>query len=137
SRTPGYTLGDLDAQLSALKITAEGLVALMDEHGLGDLDALVTEIYNRSEEAIRAVIRQIPDGVYTGEIWMDNAFPDPLAKGTVESRPPLVIRTAVTIHDSDITIDYTGSSPQVPGSINSVWTFTLAYTVYTVRVMMV
>jgi N-methylhydantoinase B len=137
-RTPGHTLGDLDAQLSALRIIEQRILELLDEQHLEDLEALRAEIYSRSEEAIRAVIEQIPDGVYEGEILVDSTFPDPLAKGVVDqSRPPLFIRTKVTIAGSDMTVDYTGSSPQVAASINSIWTFTLAYTAYAVRLMTV
>ena len=133
SRTPGYTLGDLNAQLSALHVIEQRLQELLDEQGMDDLDALVDEIYGRSEAAIRAVLQEIPDGVYTHEVLIDNRFPDPLTSGKVEQGPPLVLRASVTISNSDITVDYTGSSPQVRGSVNSGWTGTQAYSGYGIR----
>ncbi len=136
-RTPGYTLGDLDAQFSALHIMEQRVLALLDEQELDDLDKLVPEIYGRSEAAIRAVIDEIPDGTYTYELWIDNGFTDPLAPRHIKDRPPLLIHAAVTIAGSDITVDYSESSPQIAGGFNSGWTFTQAYTGYGVRLMTV
>lgn len=136
-RTPGYTLGDLDAQLSALHTMEQRVLALLDEQGMDDLDELVPEIYGRSEAAMRAVISEIPDGTYTNELWIDNRFPDPLVREQVQDRPPLLIHAKVTVAGSDITVDYSESSPQVAGSVNSGWTFTQAYTGYGVRLMTV
>ena len=137
SRTPGYTLGDLDAQLSALHIMEQRVKELLDEHEMDDLDGLVPEIYGRSEAAIRAVLREIPDGVYTYDLKIDNRFPDPLTPGQAEDRPPLVLRASVTIIGSDIIVDYSGSSPQVSGGVNSGWTGTQAYTGYGIRLITV
>ena len=137
SRTPKYTLGDLDAQFASLKIMERRLQELMEEQNLNDLDELVMEIYGRSELAMRAVIDEIPDGRYTSSLLIDNNFPDPLTMEVEPDRQPLEMRTAVTIDGPDITVDYSGSSPQVRGGINSGWTFTQAYTGYGVRFMMV
>lgn len=135
SRLPDLTLGDLEAQLAAIRRTTTRLSEVMDEYGMDDLDELVHAIYARSEAAMRDAIRAIPDGRYVGEVWSDS-FPDPLGDGT-PARDPLLIRATVTVDGSDLSIDYAGSSPERPGSFNSVWTFTTAYSLYAVRLILV
>jgi N-methylhydantoinase B len=135
SRLPDLTIGDLEAQLAAIRRTTTRLLEVMDEYRLADLEELVDEIYVRSESAMRDAIRAIPDGRYVGEVWSDN-FPDPLGANSLANEP-ILIRATVTVDGSDLTIDYAGSSPQRPGSFNSVWTFTTAYSLYALRVVLV
>lgn len=135
SRLPDFTLGDLEAQLAAIQRSTTRLLEVMDEHGLDTLDDLVQAIYTRSEGAMRQAICALPDGQYTGEVWSDH-FPDPLARGE-QAQQPILIRATVTIRGSDMTIDFAGSSAQRPGSFNSVWTFTTAYSLYAVRLILV
>ena len=63
-RTPELTVGDLWAQLTALDLMERRLLALMEEYRLDTLTTLAGEIQGRSEVAMRAAIRAVPDGVY-------------------------------------------------------------------------
>ncbi|HZQ08599.1 MAG TPA: hydantoinase B/oxoprolinase family protein [Anaerolineae bacterium] len=135
SRMPDKTIGDLESQLAALQRTEIRLLEVMDEYGLDDLDELVAAIYERSEGAMREAIEKIPDGEFRGELWSDG-FPDPVMKGQ-QTQEPILLRATVTVKGSNMTVDYTGSSPQRPGSFNSVWTFTSAYALYGLRMMLV
>ncbi|MFN8455966.1 MAG: hydantoinase B/oxoprolinase family protein [Anaerolineae bacterium] len=135
SRIPDKTIGDLESQLAALDRTTSRLLEVMEEYDLDDLNELVEAIYTRSEAAIREAIQAIPNGSYVGELWLDS-FPDPLAKEQ-HSQAPLLLRATVTVSGSNLTIDYTGSSPQQPGPFNSIWTFTTAYAMYGMRMALV
>lgn len=137
SRLPHLTLGDLDSQLAAIHRSTTRLLAVMDEYDLTDLDELVAEIYRRSEGAMRSAIAAIPDGQYTGEVWSEG-FRDPaVALETAVEPDPILIRATVTVDGTNLTVDFSGSSPQVPGSFNSVWTFTTAYSLYALRYVLV
>jgi len=135
SRLPDLTLGDLEAQLAALRPTTERVLALMDEYELDDLDQLIEDIFRRSERAMRSAIAAIPDGKYDGQVLMEN-FGDPHDDGP-RSDISAVIKASVAKRGSDLVVDFTGSSPQVPGSFNSVATFTEAYTLYALRYILV
>ena len=137
SRLPHLTLGDLDSQLAAIHRATTRLLAVMDEYDLTDLEELTEEIYARSEGAMRAAITAIPDGRYVGEVWSEG-FRDPrTGNGDIAEPEPILMRATVTIAGSDLTVDFAGSSPQVPGSFNSVWTFTTAYSLYALRYVLV
>jgi N-methylhydantoinase B len=137
SRLPHLTLGDLDSQLAAIYRSTTRLLSVMKEYGLVDLEELIAEIYARSEGAMRTAIAAIPDGEYVGEVWSEG-FRDPAGGDANSAEPePILIRATVTVAGSDLTVDFTGSSPQVPGSFNSVWTFTTAYSLYSLRYVLV
>jgi len=116
-RTPEQVNGDIRSQIAAVHVCAEKLVQMLEEYRLDALDALADEIIGRSEASLRAAIAKAPPGVYRAE-------------GLIEQRagqPELLIRCAVHIEGSGITVDLTGSSPQVDWGGNVVYNFTYAY----------
>ncbi len=120
-RTPEETVGDLYAQASSNAVGARSLLKFMEEFGLRTVDPLADEILTRSERALRASIREIPNGRYESETWSDG-FEEPIR-----------IRVAVTVADEDIFIDFTGSSPQSRRGINVVLNYTHAYASFAIK----
>ncbi len=135
SRLPDVMIGDLEAQLAALRRSTLRMLELMEEYDLDDLEELVAAIYDRSEGAMRAAIDALPDGEYVGEVWSDG-FPDP--QDSASGPPaPIRLRATVIVSGTELTIDFTGSSPQQPGSFNSVWSYSTTYAQYAVRLILV
>jgi N-methylhydantoinase B len=120
-RTPEETVGDLYAQTSSNAVGARSLLHLMSEFGLESIDPIADEIIGRSERALRDAIADLPNGRYENEIWSDG----------FES--PICIRVAVTIADTDIHIDFAGSSPQSNRGINVVLNYTRAYASFAIK----
>lgn len=116
-RSPEQVNGDIRSQVAANHVCAGQILRMMEEYRLEDLEALSDEIIGRSEAGIRASIAKVPDGVYTAEGAIEQ----------IEGRPDVHIRCTVTIEGSDITVDFTGSSPQVDWGGNVVYNFTYAY----------
>lgn len=123
-RVPEQVMGDLYAQFTALQRIEKRVLAQMQEYGLDTLDALALEIQGRSEAALRAAIRQVPEGVYR-----QSAITDGLAK-------PIRLEMAMTVKDGSIHVDYSGSDPQVAASINVCLAYTKAYTCYGIRTVL-
>jgi N-methylhydantoinase B len=121
-RTPDETVGDLYAQASANDVGAQSLLRLMDEFDLDTIDIVADEIMRRSEEALRAAIRALPDGIYRARVFADG-FDD----------QDLLLELAATIDDDHITLDYTGSSPQSAYGVNVVLNYTRAYSSFAVK----
>jgi N-methylhydantoinase B len=117
-RMPKLVLGDLHAQVVGNDVGAQSVAELIEEFSLGDLTGLADEVTARSERRMREAIGELPDGTYKSEVETD---------GIDE---PIVIRCAVTIHGTDLTVDYSGSSPQSRFGINVVLNYTAAYTTY-------
>ena len=120
-RAPDETLGDMRAQFSAYAQAEGRLAKLLDAEGLDGLDELVDDILARSEASMRRAIEAVPDGAYADEIRLDG-FDE-----------PLLIRCVVTVKGGEILVDYAGTSPQIPRPINSVMSYTLAYTHYALK----
>jgi N-methylhydantoinase B len=116
-RTPDQVNGDIRSQIAANHVCDAQIVRMLEEYGLEDLDELGGEIIARSEKSIRAAIAKAPAGVYRAEGAIEQ----------MEGQPEVRIRCAVTIAGSDITVDLSGSSPQVDWGGNVVYNFTYAY----------
>jgi N-methylhydantoinase B len=90
----------------------------MREHKLDSLNELSDEITGRTEAAMRAAIRELPDGVYSHT---------EISNGLVE---PIVLKMQLTVAGGNIVIDFTGSAPQVQRGINICLAYTIAYASY-------
>ena len=122
-RVPEATMGDIWGEVSACRMLESRLAELLDETGL-ELENLGHEIRSRSEEAMRSAIRELPDGKYSYQLLHDG----------FEER--IVIQSNVTVRNDQIEIDYTGSSPQLPRSVNVVPIYTFAYTAFGVKALL-
>ena len=124
TRVPDQVMGDLYAQFTALTLMEQRVRALLAEQKLASLDDLAREIHARSETAMRAAIRKVPDGVYR-----QTAVSDGIAE-------PIRLEMALTVKGDSILIDYAGSAPQVLSAINVCMAYTIAYTSFGVKAVL-
>jgi N-methylhydantoinase B len=124
-RSHETVIGDIGAQVAACHVGSERMRELCAELGGRDVQLLADEIVSRSEEVTRAEIRKLTKGTFRYEANVD-----------IVGGETLVIRTAVTVDDQGITVDFSGSSPQVAPAINCTLTYTSAYTVFGVLCML-
>jgi N-methylhydantoinase B len=110
-RLPERAMGDLRAQITAVKTGERRFLELLDRYGREPvLDAIHT-IMDQSEAAARARTRAIPDGVYEAESYMDD--------DGVEIGRRIPIRVRVIVKGGEMTIDLSEVSRQVHGFYNS------------------
>ena len=109
-REPVKTMGDVNAQIAALQIGKNGVIRLAEKYGTETLVACMNTLMRNSERRTRAKIRELPDGVYSFEDWNDD-------DGITDT--PIKIKVTITIKNDEMTIDFTGSNPQVAGPVNS------------------
>jgi N-methylhydantoinase B len=121
-RTPDETMGDIYAQVAGNQVGARSLLTVMDEFGLPAMDGVAADIMLRSEHALRAALRQLPDGVYRAAMSADG-FGD----------QTLEVKVAVTIEGDGVTVDYAGSSEQSTYGVNVVLNYTRAYTSFAIK----
>lgn len=120
-RVADMVLGDLRAEIAANELLGRRLMELMEEQQIDELGELATTIQRASEKATRDAIRQLPEGSYEHEIWMDG-FDEPLK-----------IKIRLDIEEDRIICDYTGTSSQINRGLNTVLNYTYAYTVYPLK----
>src|SRR5207237_11952 len=116
--------GDVVAQLAAIQRGERGLREFVAKHGESRVNRNMRAIQDYSARMMQAAIRKLPGGVYRFEDFLDN---DGI---TAE---PVRIRVAVTIAKGRAVVDFTGSAPQVQGSVNANFAVTLAATMYVFR----
>jgi N-methylhydantoinase B len=107
-RVPDKVLGDVRAQLAALRMGERDFLQLVQEYGLEELQGYMADILDYTERFTRAEIETLPDGEYTFTEYIDDDGIDP---------DPVRIQLALRIRSDTITADFTGTSPQCKGSI--------------------
>ncbi len=110
-RIPERAMGDLRAQVIAVKTGEKRFLELVRRYGREEVGAAIRNIMDNSEAAARARTRTIPDGIYEAESFMDDDG------YTVGQRVPIKVR--VVKRGDEMTIDLTQVSPQVQGFFNS------------------
>jgi N-methylhydantoinase B len=123
-RTPVEREGDLLAQIMAIKRGEQRLLELVTKYGLPTLRRNTMALKNYSERMMRAAIRRLPAGTYRAEDYLDN---DGL------SGRPIKITATVTIKGDQATVDFTGSDPQVEGSVNANYAVAVSAATYVFR----
>jgi N-methylhydantoinase B len=121
-RVPDQVLGDLNAQVTANRVCGRRLSEFLGDSGLADLTGLSRALQQRAEAAMRRAIEAVPDGVYRAGLDADGFDAD-------ETH----IECAIRIIDSDLEIDYTGTSPQINRGLNTVMNYTYAYSAYPIK----
>jgi N-methylhydantoinase B len=123
-RVPDQVMGDIQAQLGAARLAARRTSELLRETGLDDLETVSAAVLARSEKAMRAAIRRVPDGVYANAGTMDG-FDEPLD-----------IKVKVTIRGDNLAMDFAGTAAQINKGINSCYNFTYGYAAFAVKAVL-
>ena len=110
-RMPERAMGDLRAQIAAVRTGERHFLELMKKYGREAVIRSIEAIKDHSEAVVRERLMQIPDGIYEAESFMDD---DGVSAG---ERIP--IRVKVTVAGDQMTIDLSDVSPQVRGFYNS------------------
>jgi len=122
-RTPEEVTGDIRSQVAANHVCARKVIEMLEDEGLDTLDDLADEIIDRTEMSMRAAISKIPNGVYPYGGIIEGAG----------KREDITIKVMVEVKDSDILIDFDGTSSQVDWGGNVVYNFTYAYVFMAVK----
>lgn len=123
-RTPDERRGDLGAQLAACHTGAERLREVCSRYGRKRAQEAASELLDYSEEMMRAFLKSVPAGTYLAEDYLDS-------DGVTER--PVKIAAAITFSGQRVTVDFTGSDPQVEGAINAVGAITFSACFYVFR----
>jgi N-methylhydantoinase B len=120
-RTPAERLGDLRAQVAANRRAEARLAALSEKYGTDVVLGIMAEVQDYSETMMRAALRRLPDGEAAFEDVFDGD--GVIAPGDSEDRT-FAVRLRVRKSGDSISVDFTGSDPQVAGPMNAPLTVT-------------
>ncbi|MFD1910862.1 hydantoinase B/oxoprolinase family protein [Halodurantibacterium flavum] len=107
-RVPHLVVGDMEAQIKAARIGAERYRDLVTLYGETAFRDACSDLMDYSERLMRAAIAALPDGDYSAISHIDGYLDDP-----DPARRHLPIAATVKIRGDSMTVDLTGTAPQV------------------------
>jgi N-methylhydantoinase B len=111
-RTPEINRGDIEALYTAAQLGARRFTALLDRYGPDVVMAAAHIWMDHCEQLLRAEIAKMPDGDYPAPVqWMDD--------DASHRDHPLNVNVTVRKRGTDITVDLTGSHPEVETAVNA------------------
>ncbi|MDQ4082913.1 MAG: hydantoinase B/oxoprolinase family protein [Actinomycetota bacterium] len=126
-RTPDLRRGDLRAQIAANQLAEARILELIERRGRETVLAAFEEVISYTERRTREAIRELPDGEYGAEDFMEG-------DGITDEDIP--VRVKVEIQDEEITIDFAGTADSVPGNINCPLAVTRSACYFALRVLL-
>ena len=110
SRMPSHTIGDLQAQVSAVVTGVRRTREIADKFGAETLTAAMDAINVHGERLALAALRRMPKGTWSAEDYMDH--------DGVDLDRPVKMAVTITITDDEMIVDWTESDEGVRGPIN-------------------
>jgi N-methylhydantoinase B len=110
-RLPSRAMGDLRAQVTAVKTGERRFLELVERYGRDAVLSAIAAIMDHSDRSARAHTRSIPDGIYQAESFMDD--------DGIDIGKPVPIRVRVEVKGDRMVVDLTDVSRQVRGFYNS------------------
>ncbi|SHT17030.1 N-methylhydantoinase [Mycobacteroides abscessus subsp. abscessus] len=112
-RFPDLSLGDMWAQVAALKTGERRVQELCDKYTKETVLNSINYLLEHGEQLALKALIEIPKGTYEAVDYIDD---DGIEEG------PFRVQVKVTITDNQFICDFRGSHPQVTGSINTTYT---------------
>jgi N-methylhydantoinase B len=123
-RLPDLVIGDIEAQFATCTVGEREFLKLVVRYGEETLSRQFDELIRYGETLTRKAIAAWPDGEYSFTDYID---------GDGFSPEPIPIVCKLTVAGDHLYVDFTGSSSQVRGAINSTLSFTKSATYLSVR----
>jgi 5-oxoprolinase (ATP-hydrolysing) len=120
ARNPQQNLADLKAQIAANEKGREELLRMVDQFGLDVVQAYMRHVQDNAEESVRRVVTVLRDGAF--DYKLDNG---------AEIR----VKISVDRPARSATIDFTGTSAQLPNNFNAPSSVSVAAVLYVFRTL--
>jgi 5-oxoprolinase (ATP-hydrolysing) len=120
ARNPDQTIADLRAQIASNEKGVQELRAMVEQFGLATVSAYMRHVQDNAEESVRRVITALKDGEF--DLELDNG---------AHIRVRITLDTAAR----EATIDFTGTSAQLPNNFNAPKAVTMAAVLYVFRTL--
>lgn len=108
-RARAYQEGDLNAQYGACNVGERHLLELLDRYGVEQVRGCVAELKDMADRHMRALLRDVPDGFYTGTAVLEDS-------GHGLGELSITAQVEIRGDEAHVLIE---SPPQVPYFINS------------------
>lgn len=110
SRVPDVLVGDISAHVAACRTGEKRFLELVNEYGWDTLELYLEELIDYSERRTREDLKALPNGIYEFTDYLDD---DGFGSDIIP------IKLKITKSGDTITYDFTGTAPQIKGSMNN------------------
>lgn len=108
-RMPEQNWGDLKAQIASVNTGERRVHEMIAKFGIETFKEGIAGLLDYAEAQARDIVRELPDGRYFFADYLDE---------DVAGGYPCRIALTLDIHGDGCTFDFTGSDPQIEGSVN-------------------
>jgi 5-oxoprolinase (ATP-hydrolysing) len=120
ARNPEQTIADLRAQIAANEKGVQELRVMVAQVGRSTVAAYMQHVQDNAEESVRRVITALKNGSF--DLELDNGA-------------RIVVQVTVDAAAREATIDFTGTSAQLPNNFNAPKAVTMAAVLYVFRTL--
>jgi N-methylhydantoinase B len=125
-RSKRETAGDFRAQIAANRTGAARITGIVERYGLDEFRRYIDELIEYTGRRTAAEIAKLPHGEFSAEGFVDNdGFSDEV----------VTLKVRVTIDDSGVQFDTTGSDKQRRAPVNSTFAQTYSACAYALRAL--
>lgn len=110
SRMPERTIGDIQAQVSACMTGVQRTSEIAGKYGVDRLLQAMDSINDHGERLARLGLAKLPNGTWTAHDFIDN--------DGVDLDRAIKMNVTVTVSDTEMVVDWTGSDRDVRGPVN-------------------
>jgi 5-oxoprolinase (ATP-hydrolysing)/N-methylhydantoinase B len=121
TRLPTYLAGDMRAAVAANKIGRERLLKLYEKYGDETVRFVMEQALDYAEKLVRAGIKEIPEGTYSAEDYIDSDGISP---------DPVKLKVTIKVKNDGMRVDWTGTDPPARGPVNRPKHATIGDTLY-------
>ena len=132
-RTPEEREGDLGAQIASCNTGARRLAELCERYGLARVQRAADELQQYAEQMTRSLLASLPAGEYEAEDFLDS---DGITERPVRVAAKIRVDPKKRSSEPMVEIDFSGSDPQVDGSVNAVEAITFSACFYVFRCLL-
>jgi len=117
SRMPDILLGDMNAMVASLRTGERRVLQILEKFGSATVNEAIAVYLDHGERLTRKALTELPKGSWTAVDYIDDdGVTDDIIK----------MQVTITVDDDGVDVDFTGSSPAVPGPVNMPFGSTIA-----------
>jgi N-methylhydantoinase B len=110
-RTPAERLGDLRAQIAAIKLGQKRIREVCAKYGAQSIEAAMAGLFDYGRQLMQALLKTIPNGSYSFTDYLDD---DGIGNRHLKIKAKIIIKGTRTV------VDFKGTDDECPGGLNAV-----------------
>ena len=108
TRIPDLIWGDMQAMMAGMKLLDVRIREICDRYGVDSLLESIDDVLELSAQKGRDALRKLRDGTYTAHEYLE----------AYDEGGHIFLNCQMTVQDGSVTLDFSGSDPQVPYAMN-------------------